>query len=231
MSTQPSRFLPLLLALAIFMQMLDSTILNTALPSIAQDLNQSPLQMQAAVIAYSLTLALIMPLSGWLSDRYGTKRVFIAAMSVFMAGSLLCAVASSLPMLVFARVVQGMGGAMLAPTPRMVVMQAYDKSRLINVMNYIVMPALIGPIIGPIVGGYLVEYATWHWIFLINLPFGFIAIATAIRIMPNFKKEQNQPFDLLGFLLFGGGALGLSFAVETAQHAQAAWFSSLTALF
>ncbi len=231
MSTQPSRFLSLLLALAIFMQMLDSTILNTALPSIAQDLNQSPLQMQAAVIAYSLTLALIMPLSGWLSDRYGTKRVFIAAMSVFMAGSLLCAVASSLPMLVFARVVQGMGGTMLAPTPRMVVMQAYDKSRLINVMNYIVMPALIGPIIGPIVGGYLVEYATWHWIFLINLPFGFIAIATAIRIMSNFKKEQNQPFDLLGFLLFGGGALGLSFAVETAQHAQAAWFSSLTALF
>lgn len=229
--TQPSRFLPLLLALAIFMQMLDSTILNTALPTMAHDLKQSPLQMQAAVIAYSLTLALVMPLSGWLSDRYGTKRVFMAAMAVFVIGSLLCAAAGSLHMLVFARIIQGMGGAMLAPTPRMIVMQAYDKSRLINVMNYVVMPALIGPIVGPIVGGYLVEYMTWHWIFLINLPFGILAIWVAHHIMPNFQSNKEKPFDLLGFLLFGGGALGLSFAVEIAQHAQAALFVSLTAIF
>ena len=157
MIQQPSRFLPMLLALAIFMQMLDATILNTALPTIAADLNESALNMQSTIIAYALTLALLMPLSGWLCDRYGTRRIFSFALILFTAGSILCALAPNLSLLVLARVIQGMGGAMIAPVPRLVVMRAYDKSRLISIMNYVVMPALIGPVIGPILGGYLVE--------------------------------------------------------------------------
>ena len=138
----PSRWLPTLLAISIFMQMLDATILNTALPQMAADLHESPLNMQSAVIAYALTLALLMPLSGYLSDRYGSKTVFMAAMALFILGSLLCAVSPNLPLLVIARVIQGMGGAMLMPVPRLVVLRAYEKSQLLTVMNYIIMPAL-----------------------------------------------------------------------------------------
>lgn len=161
----PHKFLPLLLAFAIFMQLLDATILNTALTSMAKDLHESPLQMQSAVVSYSLTLALLMPLSGWLCDRFGIRQVFFAAMLIFVTGSALCAAAPTLPLLVVARVVQGIGGAMMTPIPRLVMVRAYDKSQLISMMNYVVMPALVGPIIGPIIGGYLVDYASWHWIF------------------------------------------------------------------
>ena len=172
---QPHRLLPLLLATAVFMHMLDATVLNTALPTMAADLHESPLQMQSAVVSYALTLALLMPLSGWLSDRFGIRQVFFGAMLIFVFGSALCAAATNLPLLVAARVVQGIGGAMMTPVPRLVMVRAYDKTQLISMMNYVVMPALIGPIIGPIVGGYLVEYASWHWIFLINLPVGLAA--------------------------------------------------------
>lgn len=226
-----SRFLPLLLALAVFMQMLDATVLNTALPSMAQDLHESPLQMQSAVIAYALTLALLMPLSGYVCDRYGTRQVFFVALLVFVAGSLLCALAPNLNMLVIARVVQGMGGAMLAPVPRMVLVRAYEKSRLVSMLNYVIMPALIGPVLGPIVGGYLVEYASWHWIFLINLPFGLLAAFFTLKIMPDFRDEQKPHFDLTGFLLFGGGTVGLTLAVEITHHPNALPFAGMTALF
>ncbi|MDO4432998.1 MAG: DHA2 family efflux MFS transporter permease subunit [Alysiella sp.] len=227
-----SRFLPVLLALAVFMQMLDSTVLNTALPSMANDLGKSPLQMQSAIVSYALTLALMMPLSGFLCDRYGTRQVFFIALLVFVAGSVLCAAAPNLSTLVIARIVQGLGGAMLAPLPRLVIMRAYDKSRLVSMMNFVIMPALIGPVIGPVVGGYLVEYASWHWIFLINLPFGLLAAWFTLKIMPDFRglQEGKRHFDLTGFLLFGGGAAGLSLAVEVAQHENAQLFSALCAL-
>lgn len=231
MIQQPSRFLPMLLALAIFMQMLDATILNTALPTIAADLNESALNMQSTIIAYALTLALLMPLSGWLCDRYGTRRIFSFALILFTAGSILCALAPNLSLLVLARVIQGMGGAMIAPVPRLVVMRAYDKSRLISIMNYVVMPALIGPVIGPILGGYLVEYFSWHWIFLINVPVGLGAVILSHKILPDFRNEQQkQRFDLLGFILFSSGAVGLSLAVELTQHAQASGFAMVIGL-
>ena len=153
MAATPSRWLPLLLAVCIFMQMLDATVLNTALPQMAADLQQSPLNMQSAVISYALTLALFMPMSGYLTDRYGTKKVFSVSMALFVLGSLMCAAAPNLPLLVFARVVQGMGGAMMVPVPRLIILRAYDKAELINRMNFVVMPALLGPIAGPLVGG------------------------------------------------------------------------------
>lgn len=221
----PSRALPLLLALAIFMQMLDVTILNTALPKMAENLDASPLHMHTVIIAYALTLALFIPLSGYLCDRHGTQKVFTVALILFTLGSALCAAAPNLPFLVAARVIQGMGGAMLVPVPRLVVLRAYDKSQLLTIMNYIIMPALLGPIIGPLVGGYLVEYATWHWIFLLNIPVGLIALWMTTRIMPDFHAAHDHTphFDLAGFLLFGSGVISLSLAVEliiqpTARH-------------
>lgn len=226
-----SRFLPMLLALAVFMQMLDATILNTALPSMALDLHESPLQMQSAVISYALTLALLMPLSGYVCDRYGTRQVFFVALLVFVAGSVLCALAPNLNMLVIARVVQGMGGAMLAPVPRMVLVRAYDKKCLVSMLNYVIMPALIGPVLGPIVGGYLVEYASWHWIFLINVPFGLLAAWFTLKIMPDFRGDVEPQLDLVGFLLFGGGAVGLSLAVEIGHYEHALPFAAMTTVF
>lgn len=211
----PHRFLPYLLAVSAFMQMLDATILNTALPSIAADLQESPLRMQSAVISYALTLALIMPLSGYLCDRFGTKRIFGGAIFVFILGSLLCAAAQNLTMLVAARIVQGIGGAMLLPVPRMIMMRAYSKDRLLNILNIMLMPALVGPILGPLVGGYLVDYASWHWIFLINVPIGLLGLFLTFKIMPDFYAVGRiYPLDISGFLLFAFAAAGLTFAAE-----------------
>lgn len=187
----PSPWLPLLLAIAIFMQMLDATILNTALPEIAADLNESPLNMQLAVISYTLTVALLIPLSGYLADRFGTKKVFFGSIAVFMLGSALCAASGSLFELTLSRVVQGIGGSMLVPIPRLTILRVYDKSKLLNAINYAVMPALIGPVLGPLAGGYLVEYASWHWIFLLNLPIGLLGFILGRNIMPDVKGNDT----------------------------------------
>jgi len=176
-----------------------------------------------------LTLALFMPMSGYLTDRYGTKKVFSVSMALFVLGSLMCAAAPNLPLLVFARVVQGMGGAMMVPVPRLIILRAYDKAELINRMNFVVMPALLGPIAGPLVGGYLVEYASWHWVFLINVPIGLAGIVWAAKIMPDFSAPEGSVphFDLTGFLLFGAAAVGLSLSVELLMHPGARLFSAL----
>lgn len=231
MPPKPSRWLPALLATTIFMQMLDATVLNTALPQMAIDLQQSPLNMQFTVIAYALTLALLMPLNGYLCDRFGTKRVFSLSLWIFVGGSALCAMAQNLYFLVCARIIQGIGGAMLTAAPRLVMMKAYEKHRLLTMINYIVMPALIGPILGLMVGGYLAEYAGWHWIFLINIPFGLVAIAMTYLIMPDFRDHKTSAFDTKGFLLLGGGAAGLSWAVESLHHPISFFVPILTAAF
>ncbi|WP_423278720.1 MFS transporter, partial [Escherichia coli] len=150
------------------MQALDATILNTALPAIATSLDRSPLAMQSAVISYTLTVAMLIPVSGWLADRFGTRKVFIIAVSLFTFGSLACALSQSLTMLVISRIVQGVGGAMMMPVARLALLRAYPRSELLPVLNFVTMPGLVGPILGPLLGGLLVTYATWHWIFLIN---------------------------------------------------------------
>ena len=225
-AAKPSRWLPLLLAVAIFMQMLDATILNTALPAIARDFQESPLDMRSVVIAYALTVALLIPLSGYLADRFGTKRLFLASIALFMFGSLLCAVAPNLTALVLARVVQGVGGSMLVPAPRLTILRVYDKSQLLNAMNYAVMPALIGPVLGPLVGGYLVEYATWQWIFLLNLPIGLLGLLVGLKIMPDVKGE-HAVLDVGGFALFAAAACSLTLAVDIMAHPNAGMFALL----
>ncbi|MFC0141491.1 multidrug transporter subunit MdtD [Erwinia mallotivora] len=205
--------LPWIAAMAFFMQALDATILNTALPAIANSLNRSPLAMQSAVISYTLTVAMLIPVSGWLADRFGTRKIFIIAVSLFTLGSLACALSGSLAILVVFRVVQGIGGAMMMPVARLALLRAYPRSELLPVLNFVTMPGLIGPVLGPMLGGVLVTWATWHWIFLINIPMGVMGIIYARKYMPDFTTPRRR-FDLPGFLLFGFGLVLLSSGIE-----------------
>jgi len=193
--------LPWIAAMAFFMQALDATILNTALPAIAQSLNRSPLAMQSAIISYTLTVAMLIPVSGWLADRFGTRRIFMLAVSLFTLGSLACALSNSLGMLVVFRVIQGIGGAMMMPVARLALLRAYPRSELLPVLNFVTMPGLVGPILGPVMGGVLVTWASWHWIFLINIPIGVAGLLYARKYMPNFTTPRRS-FDMWGFLLF-----------------------------
>ncbi|MCL2029301.1 MAG: MFS transporter [Deltaproteobacteria bacterium] len=201
-------------AVAFFMQMLDGTILNTALPMMAKDLDVSPLRMQSAIIAYLLTAALIIPVSGWLGERFGIRRVFFLSLLLFTLGSFLCAVSPDLGILVFSRVVQGIGGALMVPVGRLAIIKAYSRRELVQVLSFVAIPGLIGLLIGPAVGGFLVEYASWHCIFLINLPVGGIGLWLAYRHMPDFASSEREKFDGPGFLLFGASMLLITLSME-----------------
>ena len=207
------KMLPIILATAIFMQMLDSTILNTSLPSIARDLDESPLKMQNAIISYVLTLAIFMPVSGFLADRFGTRKIFIVSLLFFIAGSIGCAISQNLDQLVIARVLQGIGGSMMTPVGKLALIKTFDKKELISAMNYAIIPALIGPVLGPLVGGYMVDYLSWHWIFLINIPIGLIGVFLSFKYLPDFRNDVAK-FDLKGFLIFASASLLLSVSLE-----------------
>ena len=213
------KILPLILATAIFMQMLDSTILNTSLPSIAKDLNESPLNMQNAIISYVLTLALFMPVSGFLADKFGTKKVFIISLILFSLGSLLCSLSPNLTVLVVSRVIQGVGGSLMTPVGKLALIKTFDKSELLKAMNFAIIPALIGPVLGPLIGGYMVDYLSWHWIFLINLPIGVLGIVLSVKYMPNYFSKIID-FDFKGFLFFAAASLLLSISLEWMGNAK-----------
>ncbi|WP_411834406.1 multidrug transporter subunit MdtD [Pseudoxanthomonas mexicana] len=202
-----------LVAAAVFMQMLDTTIVNTALPAMARDLEQSPLRMQAVVVAYALTVAMLIPASGWLSDRLGTRRIFVAAIVLFTLGSLACALSQNLTQLVLARVLQGMGGAMLLPVGRLAVLRAVPRKDFLAAMSFVTVPGLIGPLVGPTLGGWLVEVASWHWIFLINLPLGAIGTLAAMRWMPDLRMPVPR-FDLIGYGLLAFGMVAVSLSLD-----------------
>lgn len=210
---QTRKYLPFILATAIFMQMLDSTILNTSLPSIAKDLNESALNMQNAIISYVLTLALFMPVSGFLADKFGTRKIFVFALILFSIGSLFCAMSQNLTQIVISRVIQGMGGSLMTPVGRLALMRTFQKDELVKAMNYAIIPALIGPVLGPLVGGYLVDYLSWHWIFLINIPIGILGIFLGLKYMPDYTSRDHH-FDLKGFLIFAAASLFLSISLE-----------------
>ncbi len=184
--------LPWIAAMAFFMQALDATILNTALPAIAHSLNRSPLAMQSAIISYTLTVAMLIPVSGWLADRFGTRRIFTLAVSLFTLGSLACALSNSLPQLVVFRVIQGIGGAMMMPVARLALLRAYPRNELLPVLNFVAMPGLVGPILGPVLGGVLVTWATWHWIFLINIPIGIDGPSLRAQTYAQFHHRTTQ---------------------------------------
>ncbi|AZI66402.1 MFS transporter [Kaistella daneshvariae] len=218
-SPSVKKFLPLILATSIFMQMLDSTILNTSLPSIATDLNESPLNMQNAIISYVLTLALFMPVSGFLADKFGTRKIFITSLIIFSLGSIFCAMSQNLDQLVISRVIQGIGGSLMTPVGRLALIKSFEKNELVKAMNFAIIPALIGPILGPLVGGYMVDYLSWHWIFLINIPFGLLGIILSLKYMPDYRSSEIT-FDLKGFLIFASASLLLSISLELFGNVQ-----------
>jgi EmrB/QacA subfamily drug resistance transporter len=203
-----------LVAAALFIQTLDSTIVNTALPAMAASMGESALAVHGIVVSYTLTMALLIPASGWLADRWGTRRVFSASLLLFALGSLLCAASSQLETLIAARVVQGMGASMLMPVGRLAVLRAVPRSQFLAAISFIAVPGLLGPLVGPSLGGWLVEYASWHWIFLINLPICAIGLYLARRYLPDFRAQQAPPFDARGYVLLAGALLALSISLE-----------------
>ncbi|MCL2830601.1 MAG: multidrug transporter subunit MdtD [Betaproteobacteria bacterium] len=213
-SSGPDRSLLWLVAVGFFMQMLDATIVNTALPTMASSLHEHPLRMHMVVIAYTLSVALLMPASGWLADRFGTRRVFVAAVALFTFGSLLCAQAQTLTQLVLARIVQGIGGSMLMPVGRLTVLRSFPREKFLQAMSFVTIPGLIGPLVGPTLGGLLVEVASWHWIFLINLPVGLAAGLLGLRLMPDFRAPASSPFDLSGYLLLAFSMVAITIALD-----------------
>ncbi|MEZ3499162.1 multidrug transporter subunit MdtD [Pantoea sp. KPR_PJ] len=202
-----------IVAFGFFMQTLDTTIVNTALPSMAHDLGVSPLHMHAVIVSYVLTVAVTLPLSGWLADRFGVRNIFFSAIVLFSVGSLLCALSSTLDQLVMARVVQGIGGAMMVPVGRLTVMKIVPREQYMSAMTFVTLPGQIGPLVGPALGGVLVEYASWHWIFLINIPVGIVGAVATVMLMPNYSM-QTRRFDFLGFLLLAAGMATLTLALD-----------------
>ncbi|MBV9862300.1 MAG: MFS transporter [Alphaproteobacteria bacterium] len=205
----------LIVACALFMQNLDSTIIATALPVIARSLNESPLRLNVAITCYLLSLAVFIPISGWTADRFGARRVFSSAIVVFTIGSIGCGCATSLVWLVLARIVQGMGGAMMVPVGRLVLLKTVPKSELVRAMSYVSVPALIGPVIGPPLGGLIVTYASWRWIFFINVPVCVLGVVLVNLVIDNLRETGARPFDFLGFALTGVGLASLAFGFET----------------
>jgi EmrB/QacA subfamily drug resistance transporter len=207
---------PLIVAVSLFMDNMDSTVIATSLPMIARDIGTNPLALKLAITSYLLSLAIFIPASGWTADRYGARNVFRIAIAVFVLGSIGCALSHSLEDFVAARIFQGIGGAMMTPVGRLIVVRSIEKERLLNAMSLLTIPALLGPICGPPLGGFITTYASWHWIFIINVPIGLLGIALATRYIPDIRAEYPYPFDLAGFILSGLAIGGLAFGLSVA---------------
>jgi EmrB/QacA subfamily drug resistance transporter len=210
----PRKSLLWLVAVGFFMQTLDATIINTALPAMAASLGESPLRMQSVVVAYALTMAMLIPASGWIADRFGTRRVFFSAIVLFVIGSVLCALSRGIGQLVAARVVQGMGGALLLPVGRLALLRSVPRAEFLAAMSFVAVPGLIGPLMGPTLGGWLVQYASWHWIFLINVPVGLAGCVATLYFMPDLRAALQRRFDGVGYAMLAFGMVAVSLAID-----------------
>ncbi|MDL2338851.1 MAG: DHA2 family efflux MFS transporter permease subunit [Pseudomonadota bacterium] len=212
--TTTKKYLPWVVATALFMEQLDATIVNTAVPAMAASLQVTPLSLKAVVTSYILSLAVGIPISGWMADRFGTRRIFTAAVAIFTIASLMCGLAVNVPMLVAARILQGIGAAMMMPVGRLTIIRTFAKSELLSAMNFVIIPALIGPLLGPTVGGVIVHWLSWREIFFVNLPVGLVALWLIRRYMPDYRVEARRPLDVVGLVLFGSGTSLLSWLLE-----------------
>ena len=207
-------YLPWVVASALFMEQLDSTIINTAVPVMAASLKVTPLSLKAVVTSYIVSLAVCIPASGWTADRFGTRRVFFVAVALFTVSSILCGLAINAPMLVATRILQGIGAAMMMPVGRLTIIRTFPKSELLMALNFVIIPALIGPMLGPTVGGLIVNWLSWRDIFFVNVPVGLAALYFIRRYMPDYRDDKTRPLDLIGLVLFGAGAALLSWLLE-----------------
>lgn len=203
-----SRFMPAVMASALFMDLLDTAALGTALPTMAREFHTEPLHLKLALTAYLMTMAILVPASGWLADRFGARRVFVNAVRIYLIGSLCCGLSNSLAQLVAARVLQGIGGAMMTPVARLIVVAMTPREQLVSAMNVFTMPAVLGPMLGPPLAGLLLQVASWRWIFFLNLPVGILGIVTVLRVLPRLRHPHPGPFDIRGFVTAGLGIVG-----------------------
>lgn len=208
------RLLPWMVAVAFLMESLDTTILNTAVPTVARALGVVPLSMKAVLSSYTLSLAVFIPVSGWMADRFGTRRVFASAIALFTLGSLFCGLSTNLHVLVGCRILQGMGGALMVPVGRLTIVRTFERSELVRAMSFVTIPALIGPMLGPVAGGLIVGYFHWRVIFFVNLPIGLLGLALVYRRLPDYRSERVAKLDIFGGLLFGSGIGLLSYILE-----------------
>jgi len=208
------RYLPWVVATALFMEQLDSTIVNTAVPAMAASLGVAPLSLKAVVASYIVSLAVGIPISGWIADRFGTRRVFSTAVAIFTVASVACGLSVNVPMLVASRIVQGFGAAMMTPVGRLAIIRTFAKSELLVAMNFVIIPALIGPLLGPTVGGLIVHWVSWREIFFVNVPMGIAALAIIHRYMPDYRGDGPRPLDFVGLVLFSSGMAILSWLLE-----------------
>ncbi len=213
-SSAIKNYLPWVVATALFMEQLDATIVNTAIPSIAASLHVTPLSLKSVVTSYILSLAVGIPVSGWMADRYGTRKVFGTAIAIFTLASVLCGLSLNAPMMTAARLLQGIGGAMMMPVGRLAIIRTFPKSELLGAMNFVIIPALIGPLLGPTVGGLIVHWVSWRAIFFVNVPVGLVALFLVYRYMPDYKGTERRPLDVIGMILFSCGTALLSWLLE-----------------
>src|SRR5271168_4851098 len=219
-SASSKRYLPWLVAVAFFMESLDTTILNTAVPAISEALKVTPLSMKSVLASYTLSLAVFIPISGWMADKFGTRRVFSSAIGIFTLGSFLCGISSNIHLLVACRILQGFGGAMMVPVGRLTLVRAFAKSELIRIMSFVAIPALIGPMLGPIAGGLIVGYLHWRVIFFVNIPIGIAGLLMVFIHLPDYREEKTPRLDIVGLILFGSGIALLSYVLEIfGEHA------------
>jgi EmrB/QacA subfamily drug resistance transporter len=208
------RLLPWLVAVGFFMESLDTTILNTAVPAIAHALEVPPLSMKAVLASYTLSLAVFIPISGWMANRFGTRRVFASAIGIFTLGSFLCGISNNIHLLVACRVLQGCGGALMLPVGRLTMVRTFPKSELISAMSFVAIPGLVGPMLGPLLGGLIIGYFHWSVIFFVNIPIGIGGLYMVYRHLPNYREKRNYPLDIVGLVLFGSGIALLSYVLE-----------------
>jgi EmrB/QacA subfamily drug resistance transporter len=213
-SASSKRLLPWLVAVAFFMESLDTTILNTAVPAISAALGVAPLSMKAVLASYTLSLAVFIPISGWMADRFGTRRVFASAIGLFTLGSFLCGVSGNIHLLVACRILQGCGGAMMVPVGRLTLVRTFAKADLLRTMSFVSIPALVAPMLGPIAGGLIVGYLHWRFIFFLNIPIGLAGLILVYIHLPDYREETSRPLDVVGLILFGSGIALLSYVLE-----------------
>lgn len=215
---------------ALFMELLDGTVISTALPQIARSFGEHPVDVNVGMTAYLLTLAVFIPVSGWVADRFGSRTVFACAIVLFTASSVLCGLAQNLPEFTVARILQGIGGAMMVPVGRLVVLRNTAKADLLRAMSFITTPGLIAPVLGPPVGGFITTYASWRWIFFLNVPIGALGLFAVFLFMVEQREERTRPFDALGFVLSGAGLALLMFGFELLGRGDAAWTTVVAVL-